>query len=78
MSPLIQDGIQLTLIGMGVVFVLLTMLVFIIRGMSFISRRIEQSMPLPAPPATSASALPSQHEIVGVISAAIAAYRKHR
>ena len=81
MDATIQAGLNLTAIGMGVVFVLLTLLVFIIRGMSGLSRMIETAFPpAPAPYAAprAAAPSPSQQEVVGVISAAIAAHRKRR
>jgi sodium pump decarboxylase gamma subunit len=78
MSPLLQAGLNLTAIGMTVVFVLLTLLVGIIRVMSALSRRIENAMP-PAVKTGAAGPMPATgHEIVSVISAAVAAYRKHR
>ena len=81
MSQLLQAGLNVTAIGMGVVFVLLTALVFIIRGMSALSRAIEGALPAKPEPAASeplaakAGGTPQQ-EIVSVISAAIAAHRK--
>lgn len=78
MSPLLQAGLNLTAIGMSVVFVLLTLLVGIIRVMSAISLRIEQAMPATVT-AGMAEPMPANgDEIVSVISAAVAAYRKHR
>jgi sodium pump decarboxylase gamma subunit len=81
MSQLLQAGLNVTAIGMGVVFVLLTALVFIIRGMSALSHAIEDALPAaPEPPAS--KPLPAmtvgtpQQEVVSVISAAIAAHRK--
>ena len=41
MEQLLQAGLNVTAIGMGVVFVLLTLLVGIIRGMSALSRWLE-------------------------------------
>lgn len=76
MSPLFQAGLNVTAIGMGVVFVLLTSLVFIIQGMSALALKLGGS------PETAASSGPaskaasgSQNELVSVISAAIAAHR---
>jgi oxaloacetate decarboxylase gamma subunit len=84
MSQLLQAGLNVTAIGMGVVFVLLTALVFIIRGMSALCHAIESRMPAapqPAPraatPAPTATSSQTQ-EIVSVISAAVAAHRKTR
>jgi sodium pump decarboxylase gamma subunit len=74
MSQLFQAGLNITAIGMGVVFVLLTLLVFIIQGMSALSRMIEG--PEPAPETQGSSQSLPQQELVSVISAAIAAYRK--
>lgn len=77
MSPLLQAGLNLTAIGMSVVFALLTLLVGIIRVMSAISLRIEQAMP--ATVTAGIEPMPANgDEIVSVISAAVAAYRKHR
>ena len=83
MSQLLQAGLNVTAIGMGVVFVLLTALVFIIRGMSALSRAIEGTLPpAPEPVAGKAPAGPSgatpQQEIISVIGAAIAAPRKRK
>ncbi|HMB74640.1 MAG TPA: OadG family protein [Gammaproteobacteria bacterium] len=78
MSPLLQAGLNLTAIGMSVVFVLLTLLVGIIKVMSAMSHRIEKAMPS-AINADGAEPKPATgQEIVSVISAAVAAYRKHR
>jgi sodium pump decarboxylase gamma subunit len=79
MSQLLEAGFNITAIGMGVVFVLLTLLVFIIRGMSALSRMLEgpaqSATAAPVPVPGPANALPQQ-ELVSVISAAITAYRK--
>ncbi len=86
MSQLLQAGLNVTAIGMGVVFVLLTALVFIIRGMSSLSHAIKGALPTaPEPPASEPPAsepLPAmtggtpRQEVVSVISAAVAAHRK--
>ena len=78
MSPLLQSGLNLTAIGMSVVFVLLTLLVGIIRVMSALCRRIENAMPASVRAGAAEPMPASGHEIVSVISAAIAAYRKRR
>jgi len=74
MSELLEAGLNVTAIGMGVVFVLLTALVYIIRGMSALCARLEGPLPAPTGAPAAPSALPNQ-ELVGVISAAIAAHR---
>jgi oxaloacetate decarboxylase (Na+ extruding) subunit gamma len=85
MSQLLEAGLNLTVIGMGVVFVLLTLLVYIIRVMSALSRFIEGPQTAAAaavPPHAGAHAAPagsvSGDELIGVIGAAVATHRKHR
>ena len=73
-----EAGLNVTAIGMGVVFVLLTLLVGIIQGMSAFSRLFETPAPSSPNQAAPASGSPSQHELVSVISAAIAAHRNKR
>ena len=80
MNQLLQAGLNLTAIGMGVVFVLLTLLVGVVHGMSALSRALEAAFPTAAPAAGkgagAASAPRSEQQLVGVISAAIAAHRR--
>jgi sodium pump decarboxylase gamma subunit len=73
----LEDGFIVTLMGMGVVFVLLTLLVWVVLGMSRLARFIEGA---PAPvTVTGAPGAAADEEIVSAIGAAIAAYRqKHR
>lgn len=80
MSQLLQAGLNLTVIGMGVVFALLTLLVFIIRFMSDLSRKLENAAPGRPQGVTAQAAAPplANQTLVGVISAAIAAHRRRR
>jgi sodium pump decarboxylase gamma subunit len=79
MEQLLQAGLNVTAIGMGVVFVLLTLLVGIIRGMSALCRRLEAAFPAAAVAARpTAPAAGPNHELVGIIGAAIAAHRRKR
>jgi len=78
MRALLQEGLNVTAIGISVVFILLTLLVGIIRGMSAFSRMIEAAMPSVPNADLSESAAQSSHELVSVIGAAIAAHRKRR
>jgi sodium pump decarboxylase gamma subunit len=71
MSALIQQGLAITGIGMGVVFVLLTLMVGIIQGMSRFSRLFDSGEPV----ATSPSQAIDDGELLSVIAAAITAYR---
>lgn len=68
----LQGGLTVTLIGMGVVFTLLTLLVYVVQGMSKLARLIE-GRPAAAPNAAVPAA---DEEIVSAISAAISAYRR--
>jgi sodium pump decarboxylase gamma subunit len=66
---LVNDGFAVTLIGMTVVFVLLTVLVGIIQGMSAFCKLILGS----EPDAGDASAI--DDEVLSVIAAALRRYR---
>jgi len=74
-DELIQAGLVITAIGMGVVFVLLTALVGIIGAMSALAKALE-----PAPvagPQRPATALPARdQDVIPVIAAAIHAWRE--
>ena len=73
---LLNQGLSITLIGMGVVFVLLTALVGIVHAMSAICLRFPDSLPdvVPAPDAPEAYAI--EAELISVVGAAIHAYRR--
>jgi sodium pump decarboxylase gamma subunit len=71
-ASLIDAGLMITLIGMSVVFVLLTMLVGIIHAMSALCQRFA-----PAPVPTKAPST-DDSELVGVIAAAVDMYRSRR
>jgi len=73
MSALLEAGFTITAIGMGVVFVLLTLMVFVIRAMSWLSNLLEGDKPQAA-----ALAGADDTELVSVISAAIRAHRARR
>lgn len=73
---MLQEGLNVTAIGIGVVFILLTLLVGIIQGMSAICRMLEAAMPVPPEPSGSAPLEHSNHQLISVIGAAIAAHRK--
>lgn len=74
MSALIESGLTITVIGMGVVFMLLTLLVWIIQVMSKFAAMIGGDIS-PAPAAAAAG----DDETIAVITAAIGAWRRrHR
>ena len=83
MSELFQAGLTVTLMGMGVVFVLLTMLVCVVQVMSRIISLIEgDTAPTIASGSVGAAAVPQarsvEREIVSVAAAAIQMYRGKR
>jgi sodium pump decarboxylase gamma subunit len=79
MTSLLLQGLNLTALGMGVVFILLTLLVGIIHAMSALCRRIEGasagvSATVPAP----AQGSLTNPELISVISAAIQAHHSRQ
>lgn len=79
MSQLIESGLTVTLIGMGTVFLLLTLLVWIVQLMSRISRQLgadsaDAPAAVPAVPAVPEGGGEDQ-ELVGVVGAAVRMYR---
>jgi oxaloacetate decarboxylase (Na+ extruding) subunit gamma len=78
MTEQLETGLVLMMVGMGTVFVLLVTLVFVVRGVSTVSRRFG-----PPPAAvTAAGAMPgpaaAEAEIATVIGAAVSAHRRNR
>jgi sodium pump decarboxylase gamma subunit len=72
MSELLETGLAVTVTGMGTVFVLLTLLVGVVHGMSALCAAI-------APPPPSGDADTADAEVVGAIAASIDLYRRrHR
>jgi oxaloacetate decarboxylase gamma subunit len=73
---LLMEGVTLMLLGMGIVFAFLILLVFSMRAMSWLAGRLEaRHRPAPVPPAAS----PDPAELVAVITAAVHRYRaSHR
>lgn len=72
MNELLSSGIELMLIGMGIVYGFLTMLVFAIGGMSTIVKRYFPDIPTSHPVAQNID----DAGIVAAISAALHQYRK--
>jgi sodium pump decarboxylase gamma subunit len=82
MAELVEAGLIVMLIGMTVVYVMLTVLIFTIRTMSHLSRVID-AVAAATPPASAAQPAPAlrradDDELAGVIGAAIAAHRRSR
>jgi oxaloacetate decarboxylase gamma subunit len=75
-SELLFQGVELMLLGMGIVFTFLVVLVAVMSGMSRLAQSMEGAQPQPAGGAKTASATGDADEtVVTVISAAIARYR---
>jgi sodium pump decarboxylase gamma subunit len=72
----LETGFVLMAAGMGTVAVLLTTLVFVVRAVSAFSRWLAPAAALPQPfqPAITQTA---DSELIGVIGAAIATFRRH-
>ena len=78
MAESLETGLVLMLAGMGTVFVLLAMLVWIVHGVSKLSRWLE--LPAAALPAAHAATATTavDRELLSVIGAAIKAHRDRR
>ena len=75
MTEVLGEGVRLMLAGMGVVFVLLTLLVLAVKGMSRLALAV--GPPAAAPDAPAAVGVDiGGTELVAVISAAVTAYRR--
>jgi oxaloacetate decarboxylase (Na+ extruding) subunit gamma len=78
MTELIRSGVELMIVGMGIVFLFLTMLVIIINLMSSLIQRFfpeEPSMTIPVPSVSSGT----DKRTVAAITAAVHQYRnKHK
>ena len=72
LDPLVMEGVQLMLVGMGTVFAFLTLLIFAVRVMSALilkyAPQVQSDMNK-----TSPSAVPAPH-----VAAVAAAIKKHR
>ena len=75
MNELMVEGLKLMLLGMGSVFIFLLMLVICMKLMSMLAQFLQPAEVVPAAiqPYTST---PDDPNLVAVISAAVAAYRR--
>lgn len=78
MAELLEAGLSLTLVGMSVVFVLLTVLVGAVHLMSRLCRMIEGAPSAAAEPAPAAGESEPDTEIVSVVTAAVSLFRRNR
>lgn len=82
-SELLWSGLELMIMGMGVVFILLGLLVFTVHGVSRLIQRFEANQPQPQPspgagPAPSTSTAQGNTELMAVISTAVHRFRSRR
>lgn len=76
MSELMMAGVELMLLGMGIVFVFLTILIFTLRGMCALAAWLDTPQESPAPSVITVTDAGSvDPAIVAAISAAIKRYR---
>ena len=78
-TNLVLQGVELMLLGMGLVFGFLTLLVFTLRGMSLLADRLDVSdVALPGAAAATPVDLSDYRQLVAVICAAVARFRAVR
>lgn len=80
LQPLINESFQLMLIGMGTVFVILILLIFLINLVSNFLMSFEPEDQLETPHSTVAASrkkpVSSDQQLIAVISSAISSYKK--
>ncbi len=76
-TNLVLQGVELMLLGMGIVFGFLTALVFTLRGMSMLADRLDSTAVVQAAAAAPVD-VSDNRQLVAVISAAVARYRAQR
>lgn len=78
MNEMMSSGVELMLIGMGIVFAFLTLLVVMVNLMTFVVQRFFPEEPLASLTPPSASASHTDASVIAAISAAVHQYRsKH-
>lgn len=75
-TDLLLQGTELLVLGMGIVFGFLTVLVFTLRGMSYLAGRLAEPEPVEAAPVP--IDVSDNRQLIAVISAAISRYRASR
>ena len=78
MTDLLKEGLVLMFVGMGVVFALLVVLVFVIQAVSKVSARFSPATAPPAPPSPPTGRPAVDEEIISAIGAAVRLYRRRR
>ena len=80
MSELLMSGVELMVVGMGIVFLFLAMLVVAVNSMSaLVERFLPAPLPVASPVATVTKSTVTDSSIVAAISSAVHQYRlKHK
>ena len=76
-TNLVMQGVELMLLGMGIVFGFLTLLVFVLRGMSTLAGRLATTEPV-EDSGVHPIDVSDQRRLIAVISVAVARYRASR
>jgi len=77
-TNLVLQGVELMLLGMGIVFGFLTLLVFTLRGMSLLADRLDSSEIASQPVGTAPLEISDNRQLMAVIAAAVSRYRADR
>ena len=75
MNEMMSSGVELMLIGMGIVFAFLTMLVVLVNIMSLMIQRFFPETPITAVTPASAQTSHTDASVIAAISAAVHQYR---
>lgn len=76
MTELFANALELMVIGMGIVFLFLTLLVVLVNGMTLVIHRFFAESPSPAPAPPSRPTSDQEDEMIAAISAAVHRYRQ--
>ncbi|BAN69115.1 OadG family protein [endosymbiont of unidentified scaly snail isolate Monju] len=79
LSEMLMSGLELMVLGMGMVFMFLAVLIVVMRGMSVLAARLEGEVEPPeAKPLAVSAGAASDLRLIAAISAAVTRYRSTR
>ena len=78
MGNLLMQGVEVMMLGMGIVFGFLVVLVFTLRGMSMLADRLDDTAGTEATTTQQPLDVTDNRQLIAVISAAVARYRASR